>query len=239
MQHRNIAPAIDWCIVPVAGNSKTRGVVNGDNVDMEYGGGACEGLLLLPFYEGGSLQGRIDKGERDVGRALDVFEHVCEGLLALHSLPTPHAFRDLKPANILIDKGTGILIDLGSVVPARVTVRDRKQALQLQELCAQTVTAPFRPPELFEVASDAELDERTDVFSLGCSIYAALYGQSPFDGSATAATSWRVPFLPENPSCPKDLQALIKRMVNPTLSERPFIPEVVAELRRIHGALPL
>jgi serine/threonine protein kinase len=52
-------------------------------------------------------------------------------------------------------------------------------------------TAPFRPPELFQVASDAVLDERSDIFSLGCTLYACLFRVPPFDGSATAALSGR------------------------------------------------
>lgn len=42
-------------------------------------------------------------------------------------------------------------------------------------------TLPFRAPELFDVASDANLDQRTDVWSLGCLLYALRYGFSPFE----------------------------------------------------------
>lgn len=42
-------------------------------------------------------------------------------------------------------------------------------------------TLPFRAPELFDVASDARLDQRTDVWSLGCLLYALRYGFSPFE----------------------------------------------------------
>jgi serine/threonine kinase 16 len=52
----------------------------------------------------------------------------------------------------------------------------------------------FRAPELFEVPSNCTISAKTDIWSLGCSMYAAAFGQSPFDGSALAAVSGRIPF---------------------------------------------
>ena len=51
----------------------------------------------------------------------------------------------------------------------------------LQDRAAQHSTISYRAPELFDVASDAVLDTRTDVFSLGCLLYCCLYGYSPFE----------------------------------------------------------
>lgn len=55
-------------------------------------------------------------------------------------------------------------MDLGSVAPARVQITSRHEALALQELCAETATAPFRAPELFDPPSNGNIDERTDVW---------------------------------------------------------------------------
>ncbi|ORY49502.1 hypothetical protein BCR33DRAFT_637923, partial [Rhizoclosmatium globosum] len=97
----------------------------------------------------------------------------------------PLAFRDLKPANILLDASSNraLLIDLGSVSPARLRLTSRRESVALQELCAETVTAPFRAPELFDPKSDQVIDERTDVWAYGCTLWALAYGCSPFDGS--------------------------------------------------------
>jgi serine/threonine kinase 16 len=70
-------------------------------------------------------------------------------------------------------------MDLGSVAPARLSITSRKEAVALQELCAETVTAPFRAPELFDLPSDALIDERTDIWALGCTIFAMAYRNSP------------------------------------------------------------
>lgn len=54
-------------------------------------------------------------------------------------------------------------------------------ALAAQDEAAVHSTLPFRAPELFDVASDANLDQRTDVWSLGCLLYTLRYGFSPFE----------------------------------------------------------
>ena len=91
-------------------------------------------------------------------------------------------------------------------------------------------TAPFRPPELFQVLSDSVLDERSDVFSLGCTLYAALYHEPPFDGSATAALSGRYT-IPDSPSYPPFLLELIARMLAIEPTARPTVADVVRVLQ--------
>lgn len=74
-----------------------------------------------------------------------------------------------------------VLMDFGSARPARVTVRNRTEALSLQEEAEKLCSAPYRAPELFDVASQCVVDERIDVWSLGCVLYFMLYGCSPFE----------------------------------------------------------
>ena len=72
-------------------------------------------------------------------------------------------------------------MDFGSVAPARRKISSRTEALLLQEDAAQNCSMPYRAPELFDVPSDATIDERTDVFSLGATLYATAYYYSPFE----------------------------------------------------------
>lgn len=73
------------------------------------------------------------------------------------------------------------LQDFGSARPARVTVQNRQQALAVQEDAEAHCSAPYRAPELFDVPSQCQLDERMDVWSLGCLLYFIMYGASPFE----------------------------------------------------------
>ena len=142
-----------------------------------------EGRLLLPFYANGTVQDLVDKTRDDcipLHRIISIALDVCKGLKAFHSHNPPLAFRDLKPANILLDDSLqAVLMDLGSVTLSTVSIKSRREAMALQELCAETVTAPFRAPELFDPPSNITITEATDVWAFGCTLYAIAYGESP------------------------------------------------------------
>jgi len=101
----------------------------------------------------------------------------------------PYAHRDIKPGNIMIaDDGAPILMDFGSTIKARILVETRQQALLEQDIAGEHSTMPYRAPELFDVKTGKILDEKVDIWSLGCTLYAIAYGHSPFevDGSSIA-----------------------------------------------------
>ncbi|TPX35958.1 hypothetical protein SmJEL517_g01729 [Synchytrium microbalum] len=205
-------------------------------------GHAVEGLLLLPLLKNGTVQDMIDNtpsGEFiPMKTILRVSVDVCRGLLAFHSHQPPLAFRDLKPANILIDDdGRGVLMDLGSVAPSRVTITSRREALALQELCAETVTAPYRAPELFDPPSESQIDEKTDVWALGCTIYAMAYRQSPFDGSMTAAVGGRVHFPSKPDPYGPGFRAFIQAVLSTEGRSRPAVGEVLRRLQAMENSL--
>ncbi len=74
-----------------------------------------------------------------------------------------------------------ILMDLGSVAPSPITVTSNSVALQIQDTAAEHSTMPYRAPELFDVRTDAVIDTKVDIWSLGCTLYACLVGKSPFE----------------------------------------------------------
>ena len=120
-------------------------------------------------------------------------------------------------------------MDLGSVARARVEVTSRRAALSLQESAAQLCTAAYRAPELFEVPSECTIDERTDVWSLGCMLYAMAFGDSPFDGSALAAVSGRLRF-PNGHRYSENFCGLISWILQVDPSQRPFIGQILERL---------
>ncbi|CAM9204260.1 unnamed protein product, partial [Ascophyllum nodosum] len=144
-------------------------------------------FMLFPFMDR-SLRVLIDARVLGEGppilevEALALFIGVCRGVSALHQHQPSWAHRDIKPENVMLRRdGTPVLMDLGSVAPAYRRVEGRTDALAVQDEASRHSTIPFRAPELFDVASDAVLDQRTDVWSLGCVLYALRYGFSPFE----------------------------------------------------------
>ncbi|KAL1528085.1 hypothetical protein AB1Y20_009451 [Prymnesium parvum] len=168
LNHPNIMPLIDHAVVPAAN-------------------GAEEFLLLMPLYPNGSLLDRcikhMEAGTRMPERVcLRIFQQILQGVCALHEHQPPWAHRDIKPANVLLgENDVPVLMDFGSVTTARRKIGSRTEALLLQEDAAQNCSMPYRAPELFDVPSDCTIDERTDVFSLGATLYAMAFYYSPFE----------------------------------------------------------
>jgi serine/threonine protein kinase len=134
--------------------------------------------FVMPLIAGESLQARIDRvGPLDIDAALRVAIQIADGLAAAHAQGLVH--RDIKPANILVEYGTerALLTDFGVV-----------RALNEATMTASGVIAGTPEYMSPEQAAGASIDTRSDLFSLGCVLYAMVSGRSPF----RAETTWGV-----------------------------------------------
>ena len=138
--------------------------------------GAAEGLLfyVMPFVEGESLRDRLRRdGVLPVAEAVRLVREVADALEYAHQHGVIH--RDIKPENILLSSGHAVVADFG-IARAVNAAADS----QITEVGAAVGSPRYMSPE--QVAGDAELDARSDVYSLGCVLFEAVTGRPPFPG---------------------------------------------------------
>ncbi|KAI8365244.1 kinase-like domain-containing protein [Radiomyces spectabilis] len=158
----------------------------------------------------------------------------------------PYAHRDVKPGNILIadDGENAVLMDFGSVTRARTSIKTRQDGLLQQDIAAEHSTMPYRAPELYDVKTGSELNEKVDIWSLGCTLYAAAYGQNPFEatmndmGGSMALTILNGQYIfPSHDPYSEGFRDLIRCMLIVDPTQRSDVHEVIAIIERLLSTL--
>lgn len=134
--------------------------------------------LVMDFIEGEDLRNRMDRiGMISEDDAVQIGAAMCDALAYLHSRKPPILHRDIKPGNVKITPdGHIFLVDFGL---AKVYQGNN----QATTTGARAMTPGYSPPEQY---GTARTDPRTDFYSLGATLYAALCGVIPEDGLARA-----------------------------------------------------
>jgi len=141
--------------------------------------------LVMELVEGENMLARVKrKGPLPVDECVACVLQAARGLGYAHEKGVTH--RDIKPSNLLRDRHTGRvkILDMGL---ARVEeAEDDEDAIRLTMPGQMLGTARFMAPEQIEDARNA--DVRSDVYSLGCTLYYLLRGKAPYSGETVAHT---------------------------------------------------
>jgi TolB-like protein/Flp pilus assembly protein TadD len=132
-------------------------------------------FIAMAFYEGETLERRIDRGPLPVAEAVEVTIQIAEGLGKAHEQGIVH--RDVKPANIMITpEGAIKILDFGV---ARAIGSSR-----LTSAGTAIGTVAYMSPEQ---ARSTEVDHRSDIWALGVLLYQMVTGEVPFTGERDIA----------------------------------------------------
>lgn len=147
-----------------------------DNDDAPY--------LVMEYLEGENLHQLLKrKGSLPLSTAIAIFTGIAEGLSHLHQRGIIH--RDLKPSNVVIcesEKGLGVkIIDFGF---AKI-LEDQEHAARLTQTGEAFGSPQYMSPEQ---CLGQRVDERSDIYSLGCLMYEVLCGRAPLIGKNVLAT---------------------------------------------------
>jgi eukaryotic-like serine/threonine-protein kinase len=159
--------------------------------------------LVMDFIEGEDLRQRMERvgiiSEED---AITIGAAVCDALAYLGSRNPPVIHRDLKPGNVKITPRSEIyLVDFGLAK----TMHD----IQATATGARAMTPGYSPPEQY---GTARTDQRSDIYSLGATLYAALTGAIPEDGLARAMDQAKLtPLRKFNPRISRRLTNAIEK----------------------------
>src|SRR5215469_1795776 len=180
------------------------------NVIRIFDLGQAEGLkfITMEFLEGQDLRVELTKrGKFSPEDAARIILQISRALEVAHGEGVVH--RDLKPQNIMLDaNGRAYVMDFGIARSAYLPGMTQTGAL--------IGTPEYMSPEQ---AKGEQLDERSDLFSLGVIFYELLAGNSPYYSETPLATLWRrmqekaKPLAEVDPTIPKEISDIVAKLL--------------------------
>lgn len=202
------------------------------NITMVFDFGVQDGVpyLVQEFLTGFDLDHLLNSGVLgDLNAVASVLLQVAEGLRFAHQRGIVH--RDIKPSNIrILEDGTVKIMDFG-------IAKSLEGGSKLTQTGIALGTAGYLAPEQIQ---GENVDQRTDIFSLGVVGYELVTGSRPFKGSSLSNVLYRIlndePEKPRvfTPACPPELEAVIGRCLEKDPSQRfQTVDQLIDGLREV------
>lgn len=169
-------------------------------------------VLVMEFVEGQTLQERIrSEGPLEAGEALRIFEQALRGVIAAHQVGIVH--RDLKPDNIFITHQNEVkIMDFGVA-----KIVDNKEPTRSRSMVG---TLLYISPEQI---NGRDADFRSDIYTLGISLFEAVTGRLPFE--RTTDYGLMHAHILENPPRPRrykrDLPKELEKVILKAIEKEP------------------
>lgn len=204
---------------------KAAGKLHHPNIVQALDGGLVDGqpYLVMEYLEGCDLSRYVkEHGPLQVEQACNIIRQAATGLDYAHRLGYVH--RDVKPTNLwLMSDGTVKILDFGLV---RVLEQKKDERGTAPE---EILGSPdYISPE--QITDSKQADNRSDIYSLGCTFYYLLTGEPPFGKETHPTTNDKFnahvkePFPPLDPcrkDIPKTVDQLLRQMVAKQPEQRP------------------
>jgi len=206
------------------------------NVCRMYDLGKAEetSFITMEYVQGEDLKSMLQMmGQLSAGQIVSIGKQVCDGLAEAHRLGVIH--RDLKPQNIMIDKG------------GNAKIMDFGIARSIKEKGITGPSVLIGTPEYMspEQAEAKEVDQRSDIYSLGIILYEMGTGRVPFEGDTALSIAMKhkgeIPKNPKqhNPNIPDDLSGIILKCLEKDRSKRyQTAAELRSEFDRVEKGIP-
>jgi serine/threonine protein kinase len=195
---------------------------------------------VMDFVEGESLEEILERDKIvPYQKCIEIFMQVCDGMEHAHERGVVH--RDLKPSNIMVTRtadGTMVVkvVDFGI---AKLMPWAGKEGLKMT-ITGEIFGTPFYMSP--EQCLNKSTDHRTDVYSLGCTMYEALMGASPAVSDALMSVLSKHISEPAKPfkqfrkdlDVPEELEAIVMRCLEKEPDKRwGSMSEMLRELRKL------